>query len=147
MSGNQIVWNGLEELRAQLRNLPADCAEEASGIVDEAAREAQATIEAGYPVVSGRLRAGLRVTHVHEGKYAAGAVLKNTAKHAWLYDNGSEARHYVSGGGARHATGKMWGRRPPTHLFVRTVIRARRRMYEKLKGLLTRKGFTVSGDA
>ena len=147
MSGNRLVFDGLAELREELRNLPADLTDEATGIVDDAAREAEATIDAGYPTRSGRLRAGLRVTRVHAGKYAAGAILKNVAKHAWLYDNGSEARHYVTDSGSKHETGEMWGRRPPTHLFVRTVVRVRRKMFGRFKDLLTRKGATVSGDA
>lgn len=141
--GNRLVFDGLDELRAALRRLPDDLTGEASHIVEGAANGAAATIGAGYAVKSGELLEGLTVTHAHAGKYGAGMVVKNTAKHAWLYDNGSEARHYVTASGAEHATGKMWGRRPPTHLFVRSVVRARRRMFEQLKAMVTRHGLVV----
>ncbi len=73
--------------------------------------------------------------------------MKSRSKLAWLYDNGSQARHYITKAGKRHDTGAMWGKTPAPHLFVQTMLRARRRMYEQLKDLLTRHGLSVSGDA
>lgn len=147
MSTVSLKWAGLEELRAQLRALPAELAAEASRIVLDSAEAARSEIDAGYPEVSGNLKRGLIVKRAAAGPYGAGAVLTNRAKHAWLYDNGTQARHYVTQAGKTHPTGRMWGKSAPTHLFVKTVIRKRRLMYERLKGLLQRHGLTVSGDA
>lgn len=140
---NRLTFPGLDALKAQLRALPADLTGEASHIVEGSANAAAAEIKAGYHVATGNLRDHLVVTHQDIGRFAAGAVVKNTAPHAWLYDNGSQARHWASG----KSTGTMWGHTPPTHLFVGTIIRWRRRMYGELKDLLVRKGLAVSGDA
>jgi hypothetical protein len=116
--------------------------------VEAAANGAAAEIGAKYSVRTGHLRDGLQVRPSEVSHFGAGAILVNRAKHAWLYDNGSQARHYTTKSGARHDTGAMWGKTPPTHVFVRTiVIRKRRQMYEQLKDLLTRNGLQVSGDA
>lgn len=143
MANNRLVFDGLEQLKADLRRLPDELKAEASQIVEGAANDASAEIKSGYHVRTGNLRDHIYVTHQDAGRFSAGAIVKNTAKHAWLYDNGSQARHRASGA----STGTMWGHTPPTHLFVKTVIKFRRRMYAQLKDLLTRKGLTVSGDA
>ncbi|MEP7304213.1 MAG: hypothetical protein ABJA98_01720 [Acidobacteriota bacterium] len=146
-----VLWEGLEELKAQLRTLPADLTEEASHIVQGAANSAEATIKAGYSVVSGDLRDHLFQSQTLKGRYGVGIVMKNTAKHAWLYDNGSQARHYITASGKDHKTGAsghaLVNPHPPTHLFVKTMAYERRRMYDQLKDLLMRHGLTVSGDA
>jgi hypothetical protein len=127
--------------------LPDELKGEARHIVEAAANGAAAEIGAKYSVRTGHLRDGLQVRPSEVSHFGAGAILINRAKHAWLYDNGSQARHYTTKSGARHDTGAMWGKTPPTHVFVRTVIRKRRQMYEQLKDLLTRNGLQVSGDA
>lgn len=140
---SSLRFDGLDELRAALRALPSDLAVEASHLVEGAANAAAAEIKAGYKVWSGNLRDHLYVTHQDKGRYGAGAIVTNTAKHAWVYDNGSAARHYTTRRGRRHATGAM----PPTHLFTGAMIRHRRQMYDGLKAMLERNGLAVSGDA
>lgn len=136
---NTLRFDGLAELREQLRNLPAELTAEASRIVDGAANGAAAEIKAAYPVYTGNLRDHLVVTHTEGGKWSAGAIVKNTAKHAWLVEHGSQARHTDIGANR--------GSMPARPIFVPAVMRARRRMYESLKQLLVRNGFQVSGDA
>jgi hypothetical protein len=143
MSGNRIVFEGLDELRAELLALPDALTGEASHILEAAANAAAADIKAGYHVVTGELRDGLTVTQRSAGRFGAAFTVRNTSRLAWLYDNGSQARHWLSG----KSTGTMWGKTAPTHLFVGTVIRRRRSMYEALKALVARHGLTVSGDA
>jgi hypothetical protein len=138
-----LRFDGLEELRAAFRNLPAELTGEAAHIIEGEANAAATEIKRGYHVRTGHLRDHLTVTHFEKGRFSAGAIVKNTAPHAWLYDNGSQARHWASG----KSTGAMWGRTPPTHLFVRTMIKHRRVMWGKLKELLVRHGLVVSGDA
>lgn len=140
---NRLVFDGLEELKAELRALPAALHLEARGIVALRAERAKAEIEAGYAVRTGNLRKGLRIRDLNPGPLFAAYELRNNAPHAWLYDNGSQLRHKVSGA----STGAMWGKTPPTHLFVRTMIKHRREMYRELADLLTRHGLTVIGEA
>lgn len=143
MSGVRLVFNGLAELKAALLHLPADLTGEATHLVDGIANGAAADLKAAYPERTGHLRAGVSVTHVDRGTFSAGAIVKSTAPHAWLFDNGSQARHYITKNGKTHVTGAM----PPTHVFVKTLVEARRRMWEQLRGLLERHGLVVSGDA
>lgn len=142
-------FDGLDELRAQLRKLPSDLAEEASSIVLDAGNETVDVVGAVYGAhdKTGNLSRGLTVRASAAGPYGTGALVKSAAKHAWLFDNGSQARHYVTKGGKTHPTGAMWGRRAPTHIFARTAARKRREMYVKLKALLVSHGMTVTGDA
>lgn len=134
-----VTWSGLDELRAALRTLPADMADDASDFVTGAAEAAKTEIVAAYPDRTGNLRNHVTVGLRSAGRYGAGAVVKNTAKHAWLFENGSQARHTTLGANR--------GSMPAGHVFIPIVIRWRRRMYEQLKSLMTRHGLVVTGDA
>lgn len=138
MSNNRLTFSGLDELRAALRQLPAELTGEASHIVEGAANGAAASIKAGYPSRTGDLRDHVTVETMQSG-FSTGAVVKNTSKLAYIFENGSQARHT--------AIGANRGSMPPGHVFIPIVIRKRRQMYEQLKDLLTRHGLQVSGDA
>ncbi len=148
MNAIRLQWNGLQELREELLTLPADLTAEAEGIVLGAGQDAQAEIGAIYQAHarSHHLADGLQLSNEPNGTYEVRAILRSRAPHAWLFDNGSQARHYTTKKGQPHNTGAMWSRTPPTHAFVGTVIRHRRLMYERLKLVLVRHGLTVSGD-
>jgi hypothetical protein len=137
---NRFVFTGLEELKAELRTLPADLTAEASHIVEAAANGAAATIKASYP--PGELQDSLSV-QVSVSGFAAGAVVKNTSKLASIYENGTEARHYTTVHGVRHETGRM----PPKNVFIPTMQRKRAQMYDQLADLLVSHGLAVSGRA
>jgi hypothetical protein len=143
-----LTWTGLEELKAELRDLPAALTGEATHEVEGAANGAAATVKGvyGQHALSGALRDSVDVTHEHSAFMARSKVKVNHPL-AWLFDNGSMGRHYVTDAGGKHRTGAMWGKTPPTHVFVVTAIQARRRMYQQLKALLVRFGATVTGDA
>jgi hypothetical protein len=136
---SRIVWNGLAELREQLRNLPAELTGEASHLVEGAANAAAADIKAGYPVRTGNLRDHVFVSHRDKGRFSSGAVVKNTAKHAHIFEVGTQARH--------NSLGANRGSMPPGNVFIPAVIKRRRAMYEQLKALIDRNGLKVSGDA
>lgn len=140
MSNNRLDLN-LAELREALRNLPSELAGEASNVVEGAANGAAVAIRSTYGSHrrSGTLQDSVVVEHSNPGPFAAGAVVKATAKHAHLYEWGTQARHT--------AIGANRGSMPPAHAFVPAVVKARRGMYEKLKDLLERHGLVVSGDA
>lgn len=134
-----VRWDGLDELRAELRRLPADLADDASDIVTGAADAAKTEMYDAYPERTGNLRQHLTVGSRSAGRYGAAAVVKNTSPHAWLFENGSQARHTDLGANR--------GSMPAGHVFIPIAIRWRRRMYGQLKSLLERHGLQVSGDA
>jgi hypothetical protein len=136
--GAKFVFEGLDELRAELRKLPSELTAEASNIVQGAANAAAADIKAAYPARTGNLRNHVYVTHQDKGKFSAGAIVKNTAPHAALFESGTQARH--------NSLGANRGSMPPGHVFVPRIMKARRRMWTQLKDLLVRKGLSVSGE-
>ena len=137
---SQLVWSGLQELKAALRNLPTELAAEATGIVSGRAERAMRDIETSYPERTGNLRKGLRLgSGASVGRFGASTILKNVSPHAWIFENGTQARH--------NDLGANRGAMPPGHIFIPIVIRQRRAMYHDLAALLERHGFTVSGVA
>ncbi len=135
---NRLVFDGLEELRAQLRTLPADLAAEASVPVHEAAEGAKSAIFNAYPDRTGDLRDHLVLEERPTGPFGAAVIVKNTSKLAWIFENGSQARHT--------ALGANRGSMPPGHVFLPNIIRKRRTMYEQLKALLVSHGLIVQGE-
>lgn len=134
---NRFKWNGLDEFRRELRNLPADLTGEASGIVNDAAEGAAAFIRAGYPERTGKLKNGVVVTHRNAGKWAAAKIVKNTAKHAFIFENGTQARHTDIGANR--------GAMPPGNVFIPRIVKAREQMYRTLRALLEAHGLRVTG--
>lgn len=136
-----VSWNGLDEFRQFVKDLPEDVTADAVPIVETAANSAAGDIRQQYDShrVSGNLARGVRVSKLESRKYVAGAIVRSSAPHAWIFENGTQARHT--------ALGWNRGSMPPGHVFIPTVIRHRRAMYQKLKGLLERFGMKVSGDA
>lgn len=136
-----VKWSGLEELKRDLRNLPEDLAGEAGHIVEEAANGTAVDVKRGYAAHrrSGRLAGGVTVTHFEAGKYSAGAIVKNSAPHAYIFEVGTQARHT--------AIGANRGSMPPGNVFIPAAQKNRRRMYDRLKDMLVRFGAVVTGDA
>jgi len=137
MSHNRLTCDGLADLRAALRALPADLTGEAGHIVESAVNGAALTIRAGYPARTGTLRDSVTGETTTSG-FAVHGLVKNSAKHAYLFEHGTQARHT--------ALGANRGTAPPGHVFVPVILQRRRAMYEELKDLLTRHGLLVSGD-
>jgi hypothetical protein len=142
---NTFTFTGLEELREALRTLPAELAGEGGADVTAAAQAAEAEIREEYDAHrhSGNLARGLSV-QVTANPFGALARVKNTAFHAWIFENGTQARHWKGG----KSTGAMWGAtaQPPKHVFVRTVMKRRKQMFEQLRALLERQGLEVTGE-
>jgi len=135
---NTLTIAGLAELRAQLRNLPAHLAAEAGPIVTRHATRAKDAIVEGYPTgPTGNLKRGVKLDVI--GVSGAGAVarVRSTAKHAVIFENGSQVRHTK--------TGANRGSMPPGRVFVPIVIRERKAMHEELVELVQREGLTVTG--
>lgn len=138
MANNRIVFSGLEELRAALTKLPEDLKNEAKSIVRGAADEAAYEVRQKYPRGTGNLRNGVRVTSQASGSFGVGATVRNDAPHAWIFENGTQTRR----------TRRGWNRgvMPPGRVFVPTMRKHRRAMYEELKVTLRSHGLLVTGD-
>ena len=139
-----VVWDGLEELLAELKAMPEACAGEAAKLVDGAANGAYVDISGAYPIRTGNLRKGMRIKRVEKKGLFVAAKVENVAALANIFEKGTEARHYVEASGVQHLTGKM----PAGQVFVPRAIKARRRLTQELIDMTARvTGATVTDDA
>lgn len=137
---NRFKFEGLAELQAELRKLTPVLAAEGGREVEAAAQDAATEVRSGYGRHrrSGSLQDNVTVSH-RASRDGAVATLKSGDKEALVFEVGSQARHTRIGANR--------GAMPPGHVFFPAVIRAKRRMYGRLKAMLQRTGFSVSGDA
>ena len=137
-SDNRLTWDGMEELKAALRSLPEELSQEGGDIVVEHATEAGEDVRAHYAAaaVTGNLEKHVKVV-IESRTAGASVVVKSTAKHAIIYENGSKMR--------KTKDGRNRGMMPPAKVFVPTMIRERREMLVELAELLKTKGLEVSG--
>jgi hypothetical protein len=120
---NELTIEGLAELRAALRALPAHLGAHANDIVQTHAEEAFRQMDAKYAEHewTGNLRRGLSMT-METGylRFGARAIIKNRAPHAWWAEHGTQIR--------KTGKGISRGAMPPIHAFIPIAQRARRRM-------------------
>lgn len=142
MSRNRIRFDGMAELRQALRTMPSHLTEEASNIVEHTAQQAKGDVQAAYPTgPTGNLKRLVTISR-QSGGFVTGAVVKNRAPHAYIYEHGTQVRHTDAG----------WNRgvMPPAgpgRAFIPIVMRHRRAMFAALKSMLERNGLKVGGDA
>jgi hypothetical protein len=135
---NRLRVNGLTELRAALKRLPPDLVREASVIVQAQAEAAMHEIAGAYPVHTGNLRNQLRL-EVGTDAVSASARVRNTAKHAYIFEKGTPPRQWKNG--------KDTGRMPKGNVFIPIAMQRRRIMLAALIDLVERAGLHVSGAA
>jgi hypothetical protein len=114
------AFHGMSALIDDLRRMPTRIEQEASWHVHNAADTMAAEVRAEYPEVTGHLKRGIKVQRVN----AFRAVVKSTARHAFIYERGTVERS--------HASGKSVGAMPPANVFIPAAIKARRHMTEQL---------------
>ena len=136
----RFTIDGYADFREALRDLPPEMSGEGANLVEASTNAATAAVKAEYGrhTVTGNLQAHTYST-IQRNQAGAIGTVKNTAKHAWIFENGTQARHYVTRNGVQHLTGRM----PPFHVFVPILMRERRRLDGDLADLLRRSGFTV----
>ena len=137
---SQFVWSGMREYLAELKALPAEAQGEAAKAIEGEVNAAYVTVKRVYldHEVTGTLARRLTVAPM-----AGGVVLRSASPIAWLFDNGSKARHWASG----KNTGTMWGRTPPTHVFASAVGKGRRTLTRRFREMLLRRGaVSVTGE-
>jgi hypothetical protein len=133
----EFRWDGLETLQQALKALPAELIGEGRKLVEGYGNGTAVAIRSAYPWHSGNLRQHVTLTVTAEGPFGINATIKNTAKHGWIFENGTQAR-YTKKGSPR-------GRMPPGKVFVPIMMRARARLYRDLAALLERHGLKVTG--
>jgi hypothetical protein len=138
MAANKLVFEGLEELRQQLRDMPDLFTEESRTYVLEARDDALREIH--YPARAESLQKGLKVDAI-ETPYGTIGVIKNTSKLASIFENGTQARHTMLGS----FRGAMPQSMPPAHVMVPVIMRKRRAMFGKILAMLQRYGLVVTG--
>lgn len=139
MSSNRMTWDGMEEFKAALRQLPEELTGEGGDIVIAHAETAGDDVRSAYAAAAGtgNLAKNVRVIVRDAGRAGVVAEVKSTAKHAFIYENGTQIR--------KNKAGKNLGAMPPGNIFVPTMIRERKAMVEDLKDLMETKGLEVSG--
>jgi hypothetical protein len=139
--------DNLAALRTALQQLPADLTVEAGHVIEGIANAAAADVKAAYPYRSGHLVAGVEVNRLEAGRFGAGSEVRNRAKLAWIYEHGTQARHYYTKQtGAFHSTGIMLPA-PPGRAFIPIMVRQRALMYTQLADLVRRAGLLVNAGA
>jgi len=139
-----LQLDGVATLSEALRNLPAELRDQAMEIVRDHVDQAEGEIRAAYPEgPTGNLRRGLRQDRGTAGNWGASIVLKSTAKHAFLFETGSEYAHPDLAWVRRTRAGAARGRMPAGKVFIPAVIRWRRKMVEALVAFVEKAGFTV----
>lgn len=133
-----VFGSGLEDLRAALRNLPAELAAEAEHVVEGAANGAAAAIKGAYPRRSGDLDDHVSVD-LQRTPFGVVGIVRNTSKLARIFEYGTQARH--------NALGANRGAMPPGRVFIPNISAARRRMVDDLIAIVQRAGLEVTGDA
>lgn len=139
MSNNRLEFAGLKELREALRQLPHELKAEAQSIVMDAANGAGTDIKAAYDrhTKTGNLSKGVQVRPSEVSTFGAGAIVVSRAKHAWMFENGTQARHT--------AIGANRGAMPPGHVFIPVVVKRRKQMYVELMEVIRKQGLQVTG--
>jgi hypothetical protein len=130
MARNRIEWQGLQELRAALRALPADLRDAGNAIVRGAAERTDVATVTNYPEVTGNLRRGVGRTE-DASTFGLVVTVYSRAPHAHLYEYGTVKQPPA----------------PPHTRLGTHAARERRRMYTELKALLASQGLEVRGDA
>jgi hypothetical protein len=134
-----LVWEGLDEYYAELAQLPEACTGEAAHLIEAATNGVTLDIKGAYPSRTGELRNKTTVEQLAVNGRVVGAVVRNTSKHAALFEEGTQARHT--------ALGANRGTMPPGHVFVPRIVKATRALTQQLKDLRALRGAVVTGDA
>ena len=133
-----VKWDGLDQLIEELRRLPADITDDAGGIVSDSAEGARDEAYNAYPHRTGKLRDSLTVQTTDAGRYGVAARVVNRARHAYLFEVGTQARH--------NAIGANRGSMPAGNVFIPAMQRHRREMYRSLAAVIATYNFRVDGD-
>lgn len=143
MASVKFTIDGIESLKQALRMLPEHLKDDAGALVRSHSLAAAGAIRASYPRRTGNLQDGVVAEATHPfSPYGVKYVVKSTAPHAFIYEYGTQARHYVTESGATHPTGIMPAA-PPGRRFIPQMIAMRQRLMDDLAWLLVRNNLAV----
>lgn len=137
MSNNRFEFDGMEEFRAWLRDLPEHLRDDGAVLVESRGDEAFDTIHAKYTAHkhSGNLANHLR-QEVESSKFGVSVLIRSTAKHGAIFENGTQIRKTKSGANR--------GAMPAANIFIPTMQSKRRLLFEDLINLLRSNDLEVS---
>jgi len=151
-----LSFQGLAELKDALARLPEELKGQATQIVLDTAYAAAKDVESQYPIgpgtsrngrkiPPGQLRKGVKVFPLAVGAFAVAAQVRSTSPHAWWHENGWKLKPRETR--KKWPRGTMFGvKGVPRPVFVPTMIRYRRVMYQKLAMLLESVGLLAKHD-
>ena len=151
-----LSLQGLAELKDALARLPQELKGQATQIVLDTAYAAAKDVESQYPIgpgtsrngrkiPPGQLKKGVKVFPMEVGAFAVAAQVRSTSPHAWWHENGWKLKPRETR--KKWSRGTMFGvKGVPRPVFVPTMIRYRRVMYQKLAVLLESVGLLVKHD-
>ena len=131
-----VQFDGLDELIQQLTDAPQHIRDEGMVIVREETEGAAAEIVAALPRKTGTL--AKRVKTSYPSSTLLVGLVQSTAPHAHLYEFGTKQRS-TKAGANRGISG-------PHKTTPQIAQKRRERMYRRLREMVTRMGFQVSGD-
>lgn len=135
-----VQTEGFDEFLLFMQQMPDRLLKEAEVHVSQAADDTLSAIRLSYPEKSGNLKRGLRKVKIPAGAGVVGYRVENTAKIAWIFENGAMARGTMP---RETRSGANRGIMPPGNVFIPIAVRRRQVMYERLTDMLRREGFTV----
>lgn len=135
-----IQWDGLNEFRHALQNLPEELATEAAHVVTETTNAVQRAVVSGYPLGrTGNLARRVSVSTSTSGVSTVGVVRSN-APHASIFEKGTTLRHTAKG----YNRGRM-PKPDASQRMIPKVQAARALMTRRLIDIVKKAGFEVDG--
>lgn len=129
MANNRITWQGMQEFRAALRQLPEALREEGNDIVRAAGERTEIATFTNYPEKTGNLRKGVGRKE-EPSRFGIVVTVYSRAHHAHLYEMGTVRQPPA----------------PPHKRLGTHAARERRRMFRELAAMMEKHGLKVSGD-
>jgi len=123
---NKLKLSGFSELQRDLSTLPIDLRAQSAPIVTQHARRAAELLRATYPVVTGALRAGVKLIERVPRGVAVLYTVTSSAAHAHLYEFGTS-------------------KTSPRATFLPITERERRQSTTAVADVVTRAGLKVTG--
>jgi HK97 gp10 family phage protein len=123
----KLELRGFDELKAYFAQFATKLQQDADPILLRAARQSEAQLLEAYPVVTGALRAGVKIVERRTRRGVTFYRLVSSAYHAHLYEFGTK-------------------RQPPRATFLPITERDRRAATVAIANLVRAEGLAVTGD-
>jgi len=139
---------GLAAFKGDFKSLSMTLTIEAEEELKPIANAARDEMYNAYPVYTGNLRKGLRISWKKSPTHVT-AKIENKAPHATIFEIGvAETRHYSGTDKlGRHYMNASRGMMPPGKIFIPRMIKYRRKFYALVRDIMVRRGLIVTGEA